>query len=139
LCYKPVTVTEQELFDTLFGRLCDSKDAHYAGSSKWMGSKEFLDKTISEKERDKLRTALVPPIYEVEAYAELAKDIEFEGHHGEGRTKIPAGTTMRVVMASRLGDLGITRDLSKQHGYETRVLPGDNYLTNCRLTKKLSI
>ena len=129
-------MTEQELFDTLFGRLCDSKDAHYAGSSKWYKMMGEMDK-LSEAERDRRRAEIVPPIYEVEAYAELAKAIEFRGHREDGkkRTTIPAGTTMRIVMASRLGDLGITRDLNVQHGYETRVLPGDGYLTNCRLTK----
>ena len=131
-------MTEQELYDVLFTRLCDSKDAHYAGNSKWMCSKEFMDKTTSEKERDKLHAKLVPPIYEVEAYAELAKDVEFEDHHEKKLAKILAGTTVRIVMASRLGDLGITRDLTKQYGYETRTSPSDGYLMNCRLTKKHS-
>jgi hypothetical protein len=31
------------------------------------------------------------------------------------------GTTVRVVMASRLGDVGFTYDLTKDHGYERRV------------------
>jgi len=134
-------MTEQELFDTVFGRLCDSKDAHYAGTAKWYATKEFMDNTVSEEVRNRLRAELVPPIYEVEAYAELAKDVEIREYDDRdrskvvGHTKIPAGTTMRIVMASRLGDLGITRNLGTQHGYETRVQPGDGYLTNCRLTK----
>lgn len=130
-----LAMTEQELFDHLFNRLCDSKDAHYARNAEWIRSKEFKDKTISEEQRNRLRAALVPPIYEVEAYAELAKDAEFPDAHTRRHTKIPAGTTVRIVMASRLGDLGITRELNKQHGYETRVMPGDGYLTNCRLAR----
>jgi hypothetical protein len=31
------------------------------------------------------------------------------------------GERVRVVMASRFGDVGITKDLTKEHGYETRV------------------
>ena len=31
------------------------------------------------------------------------------------------GQRVRVVMASRLGDVGITYDLSKENGYDTRV------------------
>lgn len=31
------------------------------------------------------------------------------------------GQRVRVVMASRLGDVGITRDLTAEHGYEKRV------------------
>lgn len=122
-------MTEQELFDTLFGRLCDSKDAHYAAMTEWFRLLPTLG-DISEEERNRRRTEVVPPVYEVEAYAELAKDIETRDH-----TKLPAGSTVRIVMASRLGDLGITRNLNTQHGYETRVQPGRGYLTNCRLTK----
>jgi hypothetical protein len=39
-----------------------------------------------------------------------------------------AGTRVRVVMASRLGDLGITTNLGAEHGYEWRVSVED--LTN---------
>ena len=40
-------------------------------------------------------------------------------------TPIPAGTTVKIVMASRFGDLGITRDLDADYGYEARVMPDD--------------
>lgn len=131
-------MTEQELYDTVFGKLCDSKDAHYEAMSKWF---QFLSehKDLTEAEKDRLRTERVPPFYEVEAYADLAKDIEIRQYddHNRGKVvgtkKLQTGTAVRIVMASRLGDLGITRDLKKQHGYEIRVKPGDGYLTNCRL------
>jgi hypothetical protein len=35
----------------------------------------------------------------------------------KGKTK-----RVRVVMASRFGDVGITKDLNRDHGYEDRVL-----------------
>lgn len=33
---------------------------------------------------------------------------------------IPAGTRVRIVMASRFGDVGITDDISAEHGYCVR-------------------
>lgn len=42
---------------------------------------------------------------------------------GGGKHIIPAGTKVKVVMASRFGDLGITRNLTADYGYETRVMP----------------
>jgi hypothetical protein len=35
------------------------------------------------------------------------------------------GERVRVVMASRLGDVGVTRDLSKKFGYQLRVMVAD--------------
>lgn len=35
------------------------------------------------------------------------------------------GQPVRVVMASRLGDVGITHDLTKVHGYSKRVAVAD--------------
>jgi hypothetical protein len=110
-------MTEQELYDVLFDKLCTSKDEHYTAAFRFMESGE---RNWSQK---------LPKIYEPEAYAELAKDIFFSGH-----CIMKAGATVRVVMVSTLGDMGITRDLSACYGYEIRVTPGAGYLTNCRLT-----
>lgn len=38
---------------------------------------------------------------------------------------IPSGTRVRVVMASRFGDVGITSNLKAKHGYDMRVLVTD--------------
>lgn len=124
-------MTEQELYDTLFAKLCDSKDAHYKATSEWYASKEFHDESLNEKQREKLRSK-IPPVYLVEAYAELAKDLTAQHLNLDWKS----GTTVRIVMCSRLGDLGLTRKLADQHGYDIRVAPGAGYLTNCRLTKK---
>ncbi len=35
------------------------------------------------------------------------------------------GQRVRVVMASRMGDVGITTDLKADHGYQRRVAVGD--------------
>ena len=45
---------------------------------------------------------------------------------------IPAGTTVRIVMASRFGDVGITDDLSAETGYHLRIHPES--LDNLRMT-----
>ena len=44
--------------------------------------------------------------------------------------EIPAGTTVKVVMWSRFGDVGITDDLTADHGYGARVDPSE--LNNLR-------
>jgi hypothetical protein len=106
-------MTEQELYDLLWERLCTSKDVHYAAAAKGDYSK---------------------PIYQPEAYAELAKDLGMELWRYRERMK--AGITVRIVMVSRLGDLGVTDQLGDQYGYIWRVQPGDGYLINCRLTKE---
>ncbi len=36
--------------------------------------------------------------------------------------EFPVGTRVKIVMVSRFGDVGITDDLSKDHGYEVRGL-----------------
>lgn len=131
-------MTEQELYDTVFGKLCDSKDAHYKAMSDWFDVLRNNPK-MTEAEKDLRRTASVPPVYEVEAYAELAKDVQIREYDQKDLAKVVGtetlkmGTPVRIVMASRMGDLGITRNLKAQNGYEIRVMPGDGYLTNCRL------
>lgn len=134
-------MTEQELYDTLFGKLCDSKDAHYKAVEEWF-KVLFEQPKMTDDEKNRRRAEMVPPIYEVEAYAEVAKEIEIREYDDDrdrnrvtSTTRIPAGSPVRIVMASRMGDLGITRNLNTQNGYETRVMPGDGYLTNCRLTR----
>lgn len=43
---------------------------------------------------------------------------------------LPAGTTVKIVMASRMGDIGITSKLDATHGYGARCFLDD--LTNLR-------
>lgn len=57
----------------------------------------------------------------------LRHDTVFRTGHGHGaepeftgRT-VPAGTRVKVVMVSRMGDVGITTDLSAETGYQARV------------------
>lgn len=97
-------MTEQELYDFLFDRLCDSKDAHYEAAARGDYSVKF---------------------YQPEAYAELTKDIG---------PRLKAGTTVRIVFVSNMGDFGCTGDLRKCN-YDFRVSPGDGVLTNCRLER----
>jgi hypothetical protein len=39
--------------------------------------------------------------------------------------KLKAGTVVKVVMVSRFGDCGITKDIKKTSGYSNRVMPWD--------------
>lgn len=49
--------------------------------------------------------------------------------HGEDPeftdTPAPRGTLVRCVMVSRLGDCGVTPDLSAESGYDLRLYPED--------------
>lgn len=69
-------------------------------------------------------------------YGELSEDTVFHDFNQQTRetTKrvVPAGTTVRIVMASRFGDVGITDDLSKEMGYGSRLAP--EKLSNLRKT-----
>jgi hypothetical protein len=116
-------VTDQELYDYLYDNLCRSKEAHYEA---------IANLPACPSHRDWKR---VPPVFQVEAYAELAKDVRAMSFSG-APPNLPAGTTVRVVTVSRLGDMGVTRNLNALHGYEARVPPGKGYLINCRLTRK---
>lgn len=51
-----------------------------------------------------------------QAFATLTRDAVLEG-----KVVYPAGTRVRVVMASRFGDVGITDDLKATSGYHYRT------------------
>lgn len=112
--------TEQDLYNYLWNKMCDASDAHYDHMAKQFSKPE------SERDYEG-----APKFYNPEAYAETKKAIKGPG----GGTVIKKGVTVRIVMVSRLGDLGITTNLDAQHGYISRVEPGEGYLTNMRLTR----
>lgn len=64
-------------------------------------------------------------------YGKLRRDVEFRIWRGHGETPefnchpVYAGTVVKIVMVSRLGDVGITTDLSADTGYSARVLLSD--------------
>jgi len=49
---------------------------------------------------------------------------------------VPAGTTLRIVMVSRLGDCGLTDDLEAEHGYQTRADWESGLISDIRLTRE---
>jgi hypothetical protein len=49
---------------------------------------------------------------------------------------IPAGTTLKIVMVSRMGDCGLIDDLEATHGYAVRFNWESAALTDFRLTKE---
>lgn len=127
-------MTDRELYEYLMTKLDEAKDAHL----DYVFAPERRNRSLTQEE-----WAKVPRFYQPEAYAELGYDLTKMDFDETGRklireTVVPKGTTVRVVMASRLGDLGITQDLRATHGYEMRVKPGNGFLVNCRLTRKSS-
>lgn len=48
---------------------------------------------------------------------------------------IPAGSTLRIVMISRFGDVGLTTDLGATYGYGLRVNLDDPAITDFRWTQ----
>lgn len=71
------------------------------------------------------------PKEERRATAKLTRDItvkRWRGHGVPDKTEVwPAGKIVKVVMASRFGDVGITDDLTTLHGYQHRVACVDDY------------
>ena len=67
------------------------------------------------------------------AYCETMVELE---HYLGPKTgqKIPAGTTMKIVMVSRFGDVGLTTDLKAECGYTVRVDP-EGHLKNLRMAE----
>jgi len=62
-----------------------------------------------------------------QAFATLSRRIVMRKWNGHGATpeftavELPAGSRVRVVMASRFGDVGITDDLNATSGYDYRT------------------
>lgn len=101
-------MTDTELFEIILTGITTYKERYYEDSEK------------RAEERH-------PYEFPFEAYVTLAKDIEHEGK------KINAGTKFRVRLASRLGDLCLTRNLQNGYGYEIRIEPGKGLLTDCHI------
>ena len=59
--------------------------------------------------------------------ARLREPVQFREWHGHGADPAftyriePVGTPVRIVMVSRLGDVGITTDMKAENGYGARV------------------
>lgn len=125
-------MTARELYDLLWERLCTSKERHYAVQSRLLSKSSIDDAPAWDS---------VPPIIDPEGYAEAARDIPYsKGFDSFGLMSlktphIKKGTTVRITMVSRFGDMGITPDLAEPHGYIVRMSPDDTFLTNCRLTR----
>lgn len=64
-------------------------------------------------------------------YGELKRDVKFISWPGQKRDSkgepimvdevVPAGTTVKIVMVSRFGDVGVTLDLSADVDYAARI------------------
>lgn len=80
-----------------------------------------------------------------EAYADLSRDVtirgQFTGRHDKNGPmfspdqELKAGTTVRIVMVSRMGDVGWTASLGTETGYDCRTALNSDLLVNCRLER----
>lgn len=52
--------------------------------------------------------------------------------NGDYEKMIPAGTTMRICVVSRMGDFGLTDNLEADHGYGIRLDFDDAAMTDIR-------
>jgi hypothetical protein len=125
-------MTDQELYDYVFNGICDYKDKHYADMSEYFSK----SKDATEDEKKELWKKVHPYHFPYEAYVELAKDVVrviYDSHCKDtGKRKVfVKGTKMRVVLASNMGDLCLTRDLKALRGYELRIEPGHGEMINC--------
>ena len=48
--------------------------------------------------------------------------------------QVPPWTTLKIVMVSRFGDVGLTDDLTAENGYHLRLDPRSKALANLRWT-----
>ena len=49
----------------------------------------------------------------------------FATYNGPGWNDVSTGDRVRVVMASRMGDVGLTKDFASDHGYSVRCAVSD--------------
>jgi hypothetical protein len=49
----------------------------------------------------------------------------FATYNGPNWNDVATGDRVRVVMASRMGDVGVTKKLDSEHGYSVRCAVGD--------------
>ena len=69
-------------------------------------------------------------------FATVAKPMRFSRWNGHGEDPefteydVHIGTTVRIVMYSRFGDVGVTDDLNAEYGYHARVGPDSFYLVD---------
>lgn len=102
-------MTDKELFDIIFTGINTYKTRHY--------------EDIEKKREDRH-----PYHFPFEAYVTLTKNVQlYDGH------SFKAGTKFRVRLASNMGDLCLSQNFKDEPGYELRVMPGTDMLTECHI------
>lgn len=113
---------------------CGMSFAAYMGGAFSVTAQELYE-TLMEQKRSGIRPYC--------GYAETTQPLVLERYKGfwefgkpaMWRIHLPSGSTVKIVMVSSLGDMGITNRLHDDYGYGLRVLPESGVLTNCRLTR----
>jgi hypothetical protein len=77
------------------------------------------------------------------AYVTTTQEIELKKWNGTHPVeknsilvKIPSGSTLKIVMISRFGDVGLTDNLNAVNGYHTRVPVDDDSITDIRFERE---
>lgn len=78
------------------------------------------DKTQSVCLRRFLLYSRIPALWQAKHW-KWGEPVLFATLKTSGATSIEPGTRVKITMASRFGDVGITTDLSSKSGYQARV------------------
>ncbi len=115
---------DRHLFDWVYAGMLQAMAAYYKAMDEYWA--EAAGTILSDARRSELlKKASALHDFKFEAYVTLAKDVE------EGDGVMRSGTKLRVVLASNMGDLCLSRDLSGRPGYDLRLTPGQGYMTDC--------
>ena len=104
-----------------------------------------MKRTISNRESEVIRglAAAKSEHKHKTAYCTANVDVTlgiWNGRHPpqENMTQVVVkkGSTLKIVMISRFGDVGLTNDLDAEHGYHTRVEPDDGSIVDIRWTRE---
>jgi hypothetical protein len=103
------------------------------GLGKWHCDDFLANSGLMQCVRDYLEVARAPAVEQTRPrpplFATLTRDVTVHDYLGSWDAKgprmrerlLPKGSRIRVVMASRFGDVGITDDLNAEHGYGARL------------------
>jgi hypothetical protein len=97
-----------------------------------LSREEEIIKQLYARSRD------LPP-----AYVTAARPIPMGSKDGKGPwggkpdRMIPVGSTLRIVMVSRMGDCGLSDNLDATHGYDVRFNWESAFMSDIRLTKEI--
>jgi hypothetical protein len=133
-------------------RVCGWQGATYGGQCSICLQREVeLERKVETpmketRELNAREQEIIKTLYELKAkhratiaYVTTTRELPMQRWNGkhpvDENTKtdlIPAGSTLKIVMVSRFGDVGLTDDMKREHGYGLRVDIEDPAITDIR-------